>query len=143
MPPLDGNEPIGDEEFLYRRIPVSMGWCNPTGASPISPLAFQPRDDEDTGISLVRGGQYCTVEQAGQGMAKKGYYVAVLPVKRLREHGIEVATRPTPEIPGHVELPGLNARNRDSDEAKSLSVLLATELCIRIEGPFLPPPATK
>ncbi len=58
MPDLDGTEPIADDELLYRRIPVSTGWFDPSLAIFPSPLAFRPRDDDLTGLSLVRGEPY-------------------------------------------------------------------------------------
>ena len=38
-------ERIGDEEILYRRIPVSMGWYDSNG---LSPESFDPAPPRDT-----------------------------------------------------------------------------------------------
>jgi len=140
MPPLDGTEPIDDDELLYRRIPVSQGWYDPNVDPLPSPQAFRPRGDDVTGLSLCRGGPYNTIEQAGKGPSKKGYFVAVLNAEQLRKRGIGVVPRPSAVIPGHVEIPTLTASNRDTDEAMSIMVTLAHELCLRVEGPFLPTP---
>lgn len=133
---LNGTEPIHDDELLYRRIPVSQGWYDPaTDAKPLS-LAFRPRKEDVTGLSVVRGEPYNTAEQAARGPSKWGYFVAVLSVRELRAHGIEVVPRPIDGIAGHAEITNLTAVNRDSDEAIRLMELLAERLCLRVEGPF-------
>lgn len=127
-------EPIGDDELLYRRVPVSTGWYDPA-TQELSPRAFHPHAKQDTtGISLSRS-RYQTVQQAAQGRPGKRYYVAVLQVKDLRKHGIAIEPRPTAENPGHVELPALRSENRRSNEAQELERLLS-ELTVRVEGPF-------
>src|SRR5262245_18616018 len=137
MPPLDGTEPIDDDEVLYRRIPVSQGWYD-TGTSPNpSPQAFRPRDDDATGLSLVRGGPYNSVEQAAKGPSKKGYFVAILRAGDLRRRGIQVVPRPVEGISGHAEIESLTTSNRDTDEALGMMAALAHELCLGVEGPFL------
>jgi hypothetical protein len=138
MADLDGTEPISDDEVLYRRIPVSMKWYDPKIAPFPSPEAFWPRDDDTTGLSVRRGEPYSTAAQAAQGPSRRGYYVAVLKVGDLRARGIRVVPQPDPDIPGHTELPDLTAMNRDTDAAKTLMATLAHELCLRVEGPFLP-----
>lgn len=45
MAALDGTEPIADEEFIYRRIPVSEKWYDPQTSKHPSPKAFKPRPD--------------------------------------------------------------------------------------------------
>jgi hypothetical protein len=82
----DGTEPVAEDELLYRRIPVSKGWYDEKG---LSPEAFYPRPDEESGISVSRA-KYVSVEKAGQGKSKKGYWVAVLRAGDLRQHGIRV-----------------------------------------------------
>ena len=136
---LDGSEPVVDHELLYRRIPVSQGWFD--AAVDPKPLlqAFRARPDDVTGISVVRGEPYNTVEQAAQGSSKSGYYVLVLRAGDLRAHGIDVVPRPVEGILGHAEITNLTAANRDSDEAQRLMELLAEKLCLRVEGPFQKP----
>lgn len=87
-----GNEPIDDNEILYRRIPVSMGWYDKNG---LSPEAFEPRGGETTGISISRR-KYTSLEEAAKGPSKQGYHVAVLRAGDLRAQGIEVVPRPEP-----------------------------------------------
>lgn len=93
----DGTEPIDDDEMIFRRVPVSMGWYSPeTGCSP---QAFAPRRDDDTGICFVRQ-KYSTAEEAGRGSSKKGYWIIPLNAGKLRKRGIEVVPRPVVGSPG-------------------------------------------
>ena len=127
----DGTEPVSDDEPLYRRIPVSKGWYTESG---LSPEAFEPREDETTGISIYRG-KYKPVEEAAKGKSKKGYYVAEFRAGTLRKYGIEVVPRPEPDDPGHAELPELTCSNRLEPETQERKVRLAT-LPLRVHGPF-------
>jgi hypothetical protein len=136
MPDLDGTEPIADDELILRRIPVSQGWFDPLVAPHASPLAFRPRDDDLTGLSVVRGLPYNTFNAAAQGPSKRGYYLAVFRAGDLRGKGIHRVPRPVPGIAGHAEITDLTVGNRDTDEARQLMVLLAHELYLRVEGPF-------
>jgi hypothetical protein len=131
----DGTEPIDDDEFLYRRIPVSQNWYDPRVDSRPSPEAFKPTQYDDTGLSLSRS-KYKSVEEAARGMEGKKYYVAVLRVGDLRAEGIPVEPRPKPGDPGHAEIPGLTYDNRKTDRAVEWKTLLAQTLCLHVEGPF-------
>ena len=137
MPP-DGSEPINDDEILYRRIPVSQDWYDPRRDERPSPEAFRPQEYDTTGISLSRNAEYKTIEAAGRGRSRKGYYVAEVRAGELRKHGIEVVPRPEPDDPGHVEIPAMNYAARKSDLVEGWKVLLAEELCLSVHGPFLP-----
>jgi hypothetical protein len=130
------DEPIGDDEVLYRRIPVSQNWYDPQVSLNPLPTAFRPHRDDSTGLSVLRGSPFNTAEQAAQGPSPSGYYVAVLRAGDLRAHGVEVVPRPIEGVSGHAEIANLTAANRDSDETKSLMVLLARKMCLRVEGPF-------
>jgi hypothetical protein len=133
----DDAAPVVEDEIIYRRIPVSTGWYNPSLAPPLSPRAFEPREDERTGISLVRDAEYNTpINAAAMGPSKHGYYIGVLSVKALRQNEIEVAARPINGVRGHVELPGINADNAETDEVLEKINLLAHELCTVVLGPF-------
>ena len=135
MLPLDGTEPIDDDEFLYRRIPVSQNWYDPQVDSRPSPEAFRPTQFDKTGLSLSRG-KYKSIEDAARGMEGKKYYIAILRAGDLRAIGIPVEPRPQPNDPGHAEIPGLTYDNRKTDRALEWKVLLAQQLCLRVEGPF-------
>jgi hypothetical protein len=130
----NGTERVTDNELLYRRIPVSKGWYN--SETGLSPEAFDPRDDETTGISVSRD-KYKSLKEAAKGKSKKGYYVAVLRAGDLSKHGIDVVPRPAPDDPGHAELPGLTCDNRLTTDGLERKLGLS-KLCIRVEGPFLP-----
>lgn len=132
----DDTSPIDDDELLFRRIPVSMGWYDPAVDSVPSPLAFRPRDEDQTGLSLVRGEPFNTPKSAARGPSKKGYYIAVLRAGDLRTFGMTVEPKPVAGIPGHAEITSLAAANRENDDAKTMMAQLAHKLCLRIEGPF-------
>jgi hypothetical protein len=129
--------PIDDDEILFRRIPVSMGWY---ANGLLSSEAFAPRRDEHSGISVYRK-RFRSLEEVAQGKSKLGYYVVSLRVADLRKAGIEVV--PQPVVPegwddAHAELPGLNTNNRRTNSAEALQSRLA-ELGLRlpVEGPFI------
>ena len=133
---LDGTEPIAGNELIYRRIPVSQDWYNAAIDAKPHSQAFRPRPDDVTGLSVVRGDPYNTIEQAALGPSRAGYYVAILRASDLRAHGIDVVPRPVDGISGHAEITNLTAAIRDSDEALRIMELLAEDLCLRVEGPF-------
>jgi len=108
-----------------------MGWYSEKG---LSPEAFDPHDEEKSGISVYRA-KYRTIQEVAKGLSKKGYYVAVLRAGDLRRRGIAVEPRPGPNDPGHAELPGLTCDNRLSREGLECKVLLA-KLCLEVRGPF-------
>ena len=130
----DGTEPIDDDELLYRRVPLP--YFDESNDLKPTRLAFQPRRDDTTGLSVSRA-KYKSIEQVAQNSRGKQYYVAVLRAGDLRAHGIVVEPRPKPpDDPGHVELPGLTYDHRRDDAVEEWKVLLAEKLCLRVEGPF-------
>ena len=137
----DAIDPIDDDELLYRRIPTSTDWYDPS-LRELTPQAFAPHKKRDTsGLSVSRA-KYKSIEEAARGRPGKSYYVAVLRAGDLRNCGINAIPRPkTPDgfDKAHAELPDLNAANHDSDETISRQRLLAEELCLRVEGPYLTP----
>ena len=132
MPVSSGHEPIDDDELLYRKIPVSMKWYDEYG---VEPVAFRPRKDETTGISLDRE-KYRSPQEAAQGRSPDGYWVAVLRVGDLRNEEIEVVPNPIEGNPGHVLLPGINYIDKKKGHVLSWMELLAKKLTLRVEGPF-------
>ena len=135
MPADDGTEPIGDDEILYRRIPKSQGWYDPDKDPSISPQAFKPNKNDETGISISRE-KYKSIEEAAKGRPGKAYFVAVLRAGDLRNRDIEVVASPEEDDPGHAEIPCLNYAERREDKAMESKTLLAHELTLRVEGPF-------
>jgi hypothetical protein len=132
----DGTEPIDNDELLYRRFPLAAGYYV-LGPDPTpSPNAFNPRRDDETGISVSRA-KYATPEQAAQNPRGKPYYIAVLRAGDLRAQGIEVVPRPLPDQPGHAEMPSLKYdQNGRSDTVEEAKKLLAGKLCREVLGPF-------
>jgi hypothetical protein len=129
----DGREPIEDDEIIYRRIPTPA-YYDPSVSPFPSPMAFHPRCNDLTGLSVYRA-KYKTPEQVAATGRDRPFYIAELRAGDLRRHGIEVVPVPLPDDPGHAELPGLTyAKRRFVQEHE---VLLARKLC-RILGPFGP-----
>jgi hypothetical protein len=122
---------IDDEERLFRRIPVSMNWYD-SAAETLSPIAFQPREEDKTGLSVTRA-KFASVEDAARGKSKKGYYVAVMRAGDLRKCGVEVVQRGDQD---HAELANINYDCRDSNQVKEWQKQLADELILEIQGPF-------
>ena len=131
----DGSEPIEDDEILYRRIPASAGFYDPSLGTYVSPLAFRPAAVDTTGLSLSRA-KYKTIQQAARGRKGKSYYVAVLCAGELRRAGMEVVPRPLFDDPGHCEIVQLTFNDRRAMPFAEWQVLLAERLCLRVEGPF-------
>lgn len=137
----DGTEAIEDDEILYRRIPVSQNLYNPDQDPPLSPVAFGPRKYDVDGISLSRG-KYRNVEDVGRERDGRKYYVAVMRAGDVASRGIEAVPDPIKDHadldddPGHVIVPKMNYQNRKEDFCREWKNMLATELCLRVEGPF-------
>jgi hypothetical protein len=140
MSAADGTEPVADDEVLYRRVPVSMGWYTPQANPPLSPEAFRPRDEDTDGISLYRAKDK-TLEEAARGPSRKGYHVISLRAGDLRARGIVIRPDMDPADPGHVTLPALNTASRDTDRALEIQAALAECGGAHVSGPFIQAPA--
>ena len=130
-----GEEPIADDEILYRRIPE--GWCN---GNEVEDQAFLPhkKSDQD-GLSLSRAKYKTAQEAAYTSRHEKRYYVAVLRVSKLRADGIRIQPMPLADDPGHCVLPDLTSGNRGTNETRQKALSLALSLrSDDIEGPFGP-----
>ncbi|MBI3837663.1 MAG: hypothetical protein HY288_06990 [Planctomycetia bacterium] len=110
-----------------------MPWYN-SDTNTCSPEAFNPRDDDVTGISVFRA-KHKTVEEAAQGPSKHGYYVARFNAGTLRAAGIEIRVD-DPDDPGHAVLPDIRADTRDSNAVLEFKEKLATKLIVDVQGPF-------
>jgi hypothetical protein len=136
----NGREPIADDELLYRRVPASMDWYDPT-TKLLEPEGFGPNKKRDvSGLSVSRG-KYKTIEEAGRGQPGKLYYVAVLLAAEVRSAGMSI--EPRPDLPdgydaSHAELPDLNAANYKESITLERQRVLA-KLCRSVEGPFETP----
>lgn len=131
---------IGDDEFLYRKVPVSQGWYDPAQGE-LKPKALNPRPDDTEGISLDRAlspshPEFRSIEQAAKGQSSSGYYVAIFNVGDLRSHGFTVKADPLEDSPGHALLKNLTYENRKDPQSREKMAQLAHQLVIRVEGPF-------
>ena len=134
---------VDDDEFILRRIPVSMGWFDPEVSEKPAPDAFRPHPQHDVdGLSVSRAPSpahpdFLTPAQlASQGRSPSGYHVAVLSVRDLRRNGIQLVPAPLADDPGHALLPDVNSANRKSNRVAEWKQLLANKLTLRVEGPF-------
>src|ERR1043165_1206558 len=131
----DGNEPITDDEFVFRRIPASMNWYNREVSEFSSPQAFTPITHDRDGLSLVRA-KYMSAEECGAtGMEGRQFYVAIFSVRVLREHNIIVEPDPQEGNPGHCLIPSMIYSNRDSDATIEQAARMS-QIAIQIDGPF-------
>ncbi len=143
MPDAEPSTHVDDGELILRRIPINPGWYNPASGE-ISHLAFRPRRDDVTGLSVTRAKsdshpEFLTPAQdAALGTNASGYYVAVLRVGDLRSHDINVVAKSEQRNSGHAELALLAYDARRSLIAIDATSLLAEKLTIRVEGPFAP-----
>ena len=141
MPLLPGEEPVDDDEIIYRRIPLSRFDAE---KRLVAVHAFNPRDADTTGLSVTRAKYHPTIEDVARNPRGSKYYVAVLKVTELRARGIDVVPRPLhaedpqhPEYdPGHAELPQITYDKRHTDDVIQLMELLATQLCGDVRGPY-------
>ena len=134
MPQPAEYEPVADDEMLYRRVPVSKSWIDEYG---VRPDAFEPRADDDTGLSVYRA-KFISLEDAARGLSKRGYYVLAMRAGNLRAAGIEVVPMPLDDLPGHAELPSLAFKDAESELSVQQRELLADRLVEAIHGPFMP-----
>jgi hypothetical protein len=130
-------DPIADDEILFRRIPASTGWYDSARAPPLEPEAFRPNQQDVSGISLTRQKYRSAAEEAARGRPGKSCYIAWLRAGELRAAGIEVVPSPSPDDPGHAEIPSQNYDQRKSKRAIEQRALLAAALSPKVEGPFV------
>jgi len=128
----DGDEPIADEEIIYRRVPKDH-YPPPRKGKP-SPKAFRPKDYDTDGISLTRA-KYSTIDKAARGSREIPAFVAVLMARGVRELGLTLQPDPQPDDPGHFLIPKLDYARRKLDWSEASQVQLAEELC-RMENPL-------
>lgn len=132
-----GEEPIEDDEILYRRVPAVWFDGNSVDEQVFLP---HPKNDPD-GLSLSRA-KYKSIEEAAKPPTLrpgKIYYVARLRARALHEADLSIEPKPLEDDPGHCILPDLRSENRGSDETSKLAIILVRGLTSDdIEGPFGP-----
>ncbi len=129
--------PIGDDEILFRRIPMSMEWYEPQ-EQVVHEDAFLPTKADGDGLSLMRA-KFCPLEElAARGRPGKQYYVACLRAGDIRAQGIEPKADPQPDDPGHALLPQMTRDNRKDDDTLERARILA-RLVTEVRGPISTP----
>ena len=137
-----GEEPITDDELLYRRIPASANpaWYDPV-RNELNDQAFAPSKRDATGLSVWRA-KYKSLEDAAEGSPGKSYYVAVLRASDLQQAGIAIDPRPDlPDgfDPAHAELTQLKSATRMDSKTLELQRELVRICGNNLVGPFHTP----
>lgn len=116
---MDEQEPIQDDEFVYRRIhrhfyDASIPTC-------IRREAFRPSQNDDTGLSVFRA---AFVQLAGtlaniDASKQNDYYVVKIAVQDLHRLGLTVVPEPDPNgPPGHAVIPELSWQAYQADKQR-------------------------
>ncbi|MCS7167271.1 MAG: hypothetical protein RMI91_11630 [Gemmatales bacterium] len=117
------HEPISGDEWLLRR--VHRQYFRPGQFMVISPNAFEPRvrgraPDTD-GISLFRAACLSRPEEVLSPITpnkRKDYGVVRISVRFIKSLGLNVVSRPVPDLPGHVVIPELNAYDYAANKSR-------------------------
>jgi hypothetical protein len=132
---LNGNEPIGQDEIVFRRVFVGH---YKKQLDYLSPKGFNPRACDTTGISLCRADYLPEPKaEAAAALGPEGmtFWVIELNTKELHQAGMEVIPEPSESFNGHASIPILNAANIGSSETIELTEL-ASKLPRKVHGPF-------
>lgn len=141
MPNEAGEEPVADDEILFRRVSEASGWYDPTSDRPVAWLAFKPNENDVSGLSVWRAKYRSAAETATIG-AQPGrrYFVLALRAGELRRVGVSIVPSPGEGGVGHVSLSNLNAiqYRENKDAMRNLAERIACEIVDRVDGPFGP-----
>ena len=122
---MDEQEPIQDDEFVYRRIHRNFYDANiPTC---IRREAFRPNLNDDTGLSVFRAAFVQPADTlANVDVSKQNdYYVAQIAVQDLHRLGLTVVPEPDPNGPlGHAVIPELGWQAYLADKQRRKQVLV-------------------
>ena len=132
---LNGTEPIGQDEIVFRRVLKSQ---YKPDKDQLSAKGFNPRPSDTTGISLCRANYLPDPKPeaaAALGRAGMEFWVVELRAADLRSAGMEVKPEPSQEFIGHASIPILNAASVDTSDTKILTDS-ASRLPRTIHGPF-------
>jgi len=132
---LDGHEPVGQDEIVFRRVLV--GQYKPSKRH-LSPKGFNPRPNDVTGISLCRANYLDDPKPeaaAALGRDDMEFYVVELSAQSLADAGMPLQPEPTAAFIGHACIPVLRAATAELAETKVL-MDKASKLAIKIHGPF-------
>lgn len=134
---------IGDNEPLYRRIPIANNWYDEKTET-LDAEAFLPSRRDVDGLSISRGKsdahtEFLSPEQFARiGQCRHGYYVAEVSAGSLKEFGILIKTAPTDDDPGHCILPQFKYTKPRSKQINDWAEILAVEKTSAVHGPFIP-----
>jgi hypothetical protein len=106
---IDELAPVEEHEFVLRRIHRNA--YNSNLDSPILRIAFQPNQNDDTGLSVFRERFVDATGTLADIAPEKrdAYFVARLAVLDLRSIGLTVVPEPQPQGPrGHAVIPELS-----------------------------------
>jgi hypothetical protein len=115
-------EPVGEDEFVYRRIHI----CYFNGSLPIAIQrgAFHPTDSDTTGISVYRA-RFVEAVDLIPADKRDLYYVARLSVRALRDLGLSAKAKPDPDgPPGHAVIPELARPSYVAEKSRWAKVLV-------------------
>lgn len=118
--PLDS---VGDDEWIYRRVPASKYRAGRILADYMLPHVANDRD----GMSFSRA-LFESAEEMVRGAARPGAGVFAIRASVLLSHGLTIVPSPTSASPGHCHIPELNSSRRGDDAIRALAVVLAAEL---------------
>lgn len=133
---LLGEEPIDDDEFLYRRINLQY-----VVDGRIDLEAFRPRREDVDGLSLTRAKYKSPEEAAKPPVTRPGrtYYISSIRASDLKQLNLTIEPKPIDGNLGHCVVPEMNALNRGTNSCRELALRLASEIGTQeILGPFGP-----
>jgi hypothetical protein len=121
---VDEYDPVHEDELIYRRIHRSF--FDPAVDPPIRAEAFRPREDDTTGLSVLRAlfvQPEATCANIDPARAHD-YYVARLSVRALQALGLTVEPDPIAGgPPGHAVIPQLTWANYQANKKQRKTTL--------------------
>lgn len=123
------SDPVTEDEFVLRRIPVRTQYVDEALPQPVQRLAFAPDSERDKkGLSVFRALFTTATDLSARGKSPAGYLVVSLAVRDLIELGMSVVADPQEDqLPGHALIPdlGYDAKVSDPTRSKELQDRLA------------------
>lgn len=128
-------DPVNDEESILRRILKDPEYYKPALPMSVTGEAFRPNKNDTKGLSLYRCAFVAACTVAEKGKNKKGYAVAELSVRAIREKEMMVEPdaldRNDPDyLPGHVAIPQINIIGYANADTKKKMKELSVELAL-------------
>jgi hypothetical protein len=127
-------DPIDREEQLLRLIPKD--WHRPKNPIPFGKIAFQPRDNDEDGLSLYREKWVTAHRLVSTRRSPEKWFVVRLKVKDIL--AIKVTVKVTVgDLPGHVVIPEMNtgdykkSPNQINEWALSLTKIASQDIVLR------------